>query len=127
MAKEQAEGDTEFAKEAKRGVTEAVSEVANDRRFLKGRVPQGQDWLNGWAGSSEQVAFHKQERLQTKKEQLRLDNLRRIRRKQVRVMAETRREDIRNWLDQAQFISLSMDERQYRQIMILRINFILNH
>ena len=84
---------------------------------MKGRVPQGQDWLDGWAESSEQLAFHKQERLMIKKRtQHKANNLRRMRRKQVRVMAETRREDVRNWLGQALFISLSMDERQYRQI-----------
>ena len=47
-------------------------------------------------------------------------HLRRIRRKQVRIMAEARREDLRKQLSEAQFISLSMDERQYQKIVRFR-------
>ena len=66
------------------------------------------------------MAIHTQERLNTKKQQHKLNNLRRVRRRQVRVMAETRREDVRKWLGQAQFISLSMDDRQYQKIIRFR-------
>ena len=42
-------------------------------------------------------------------------NLRRMRGKQVRVMAEAAREVIRKRLGEAQFISLAMDDRKYQR------------
>ena len=101
-------------------VAQTVSQVLEEAHLLKGKVPQGQDWLDGWDETTEQVAFHKQARLKDKKANHKLNNLRRVRRKQVRVMAQTRREDVRKWLGQAQFISLSMDDRQYQKIIRFR-------
>ena len=48
-------------------IAETASEVLDDSSLLKGRVPQCKDWLEAWAESTEQVAFHKQERLARKK------------------------------------------------------------
>ena len=93
-------------------IAETTSEVLDDSSLLKGRVPQFKDWLEAWAESTEQVAFHKQERLARKKKSERhRKKLRRIRRKQVRIMAEARRDALRKQLSEARFISLSMDEQ----------------
>ena len=45
----------------------AKKETLDDGQLLKGRVPQGSDWLECWAESTEQVSFHKQARLRSKK------------------------------------------------------------
>jgi hypothetical protein len=120
LADEKTEDDTVFATETENIIAEATSEVLDDSRVLKGRVPQCQDWIDAWAESTEQMAFHKQARVAAKKNTRKFNNLRRIRRKQVRIMAETRRGDIRKQLGEAQFISLSMDERQYQKIVRFR-------
>ena len=102
-------------------VAETLSEVLDERHLLKGRVPQGQDWLDAWSETTEHLAFRKQERLKNKKKNTHTsNNLRRTRRKQVRVIAETRREDIRELLGRAQFLSLAMDERKYKKIIRFR-------
>ena len=101
-------------------IAQATAEVQNDSCLLKGRVPQPEDWLDTWAESTEQIAFHKQARIIDKKRVLKWRNLRRIRRKQVRIMAEVRREDVRKQLRSAQFISLSMDDRKYQKIIRFR-------
>ena len=98
----------------------AKKETLQDRQLLKGRVPQGSDWLECWAESTEQVSFHKQARLRSKKKSRHVKNLRKIRRKQVRIMAEARREVIREDLRRAKFICLAMDDRQYQKILRFR-------
>lgn len=103
--------------EAKEIVAETVSQVLDDRHLPMGRVPQGQDWKDAWAETTEQVASHKQARLKSKRNHHRLNSWRRICRKQVRVMAETRREDVRELIEQVQFTSLSMDGRRYQKII----------
>ena len=103
-------------------IAEATSEVVDseDSRLLKGRVPQCQDWLNAWSESTEQIAFHKQARILLKKNAMKWANVRRIRGKQVGIIAEARREVIRKQLGEAQFISLSMDDRQYQKVVRFR-------
>ena len=101
-------------------ISQTTAEVQNDSCLLKGRVPQPEDWLDVWAESTEQIAFHKQARIINKKRVLKWRNLRKIRRKQVRIMAEVRREDVRKQLGSAKFISLSMDERKYQKIIRFR-------
>lgn len=102
-------------------ISEAMSDVVSDRHILKGRVPQCQDWVDCWAESTEQTAFHKQARKAGKSQFNRpLANLRRIRRKQIRIIAEARRRVLRKQLAEARFISLSMDERQYQKIVRFR-------
>ena len=120
-ADESAVGDSFVEAETKKSIAESTSEVLHDSHLLKGRVPQCQDWLDAWAESTEQIAFHKQARCARKKKTFRdRQNLRRIRRKQVRIMAEARREVLRKQLGEAQFISLSMDDRQYQKIVRFR-------
>ena len=120
-ADESAVGDSFLEAETKNLIAESTSKVLQDSHLLKGRVPQCQDWLDAWVESTEQIAFHKQARCARKKKTFRdRQNLRRIRRKQVRIMAEARREVIRKQLGAAQFISLSMDERQYQKIVRFR-------
>ena len=109
-----------FATEAERIVSETASELLSDKYLLKGKAPQCQDWLDAWAESTEQVAFHKQARIIDKKKRHRYNNLRRIRRKQVQIMAEVRRVDVRDLLRRASFISLSMDERKYKKTVRFR-------
>ena len=120
LASEEIAGDEVVSTEAEQVVTETVSEVLADTLLLKGRVPQAQDWVDAWVESTEQVAFHKQERLYGKKRALRWNNLRRVRRKQVRIMAEVRRQDVRKRLREATCISFSMDDRQYQKVVRFR-------
>ena len=120
LANENTEDDTARLTEAGKVVAETESDIFDDRWLLKGRVPQVQDWLDAWAESTEQVAFHKQARILGKKGQLRHNNLRRMRRKQIRVIAEARRSNIREQLREAQFISISMDDRKYEKVLRFR-------
>ena len=104
-------------------IAEASTTILDDNRVLKGSVPQCDDWLSAWAESTEQISFRKQDRLSAKRNRKhsRLElNLRRIRRKQVRVMAETHREVLRKRIGEAQFIFLSMDDRQYQKVVRFR-------
>ena len=119
--------DTAQSTDAAKLVAETASAVVDDRNLLKGRVPQIQDWLDAWAESTEHMAFHKQARILGKKGQHRYNNLRRVRRKQIRVIAEARREDIRKQLGEAQFISVSMDDRKYEKVLRLRCDAPSNH
>ena len=98
----------------------AKKETLEDGELLKGRVPQEIDWRECWAESTEQMSFHKQARLRSKKKSRHVQNLRTIRRKQVRIMAEARREVIREDLRRAKFICLAMDDRQYQKIIRFR-------
>ena len=97
---------------------EAVAELADDKSLLKGRVPQVDDWVDAWAESTERVSFTKQARISSKKGCVRARNLRQIRRKQLKIIAEVRRQDIRAQSRRATCIGLSMDER--RKLMIAR-------
>jgi len=106
--------------EVSAAIAEAESAVLNDAQLLKGRVPQPRDWLCAWAETTEELSFHKQARIDGKKNTLRYKNTRRIRRKQLKIIAETRREDIRNMLRSATCIALSMDDRKYQKIVRFR-------
>ena len=108
------------AEEVSAAVAEAKSAVFDDAKLLKGRVPQPQDWLSAWAESTENMSFRKQARLESKKQTLRYKNTRKIRRKQLQIIAETRREDIKEMLHSATCISLSMDDRKYQKIIRFR-------
>ena len=97
-------------------VEKAAAEVRSDQDILKGRVPQCKDWLDTWADSTEMTAFRKQVRLKEKRGERMANTKRYVRRNQVRIMAEIRREDIRRQLRAATCISLSLDERKYQKI-----------
>ena len=98
----------------------AVAELADDKSLLKGKVPQVDDWVDAWAESTEQVSFRKQARIWSKKGCARARNVRQIRRKQLKIIAEVRRQDIREQLRRATHIGLSMDERRYLKIVRFR-------
>ena len=101
---------------------EAVAELADDKSLLKGRVPQVDDWVDAWAESTEQVSFRKQARIWSKKGCARARNLRQTRRKQVNIIAEVRRQDIREQPNRATYISLSMDERRHLKFVRYRFD-----
>ena len=92
----------------------------DDKQLLKGRVPQPDDWVKAWAECTEKIAFRKQERLEGKREGESLPNFRRLRRKQIRIMAEARRMDIRQELSEATAITLAMDDRKYQKLIRYR-------
>ena len=102
-------------------ITEAKCDYLDDKQLLKGRVPQPDDWVKAWADCTEKIAFRKQERLEGKKNGRRQSiSIRGIRRKQVRIMAEARRMDIRQELNEATAITLAMDDRQYQKLIRYR-------
>ena len=113
------EEDRTVASVASACVAEAKCDYLDDKQLLRGRVPQPEDWALAWAECTEKIAFRKQERLARKKEFTFL-NLRKIRRKQVRIMAEARRMDIRQELSEATSITLAMDDRKYRKLIRYR-------
>ena len=91
---------------------DGVAVGAQDLDLLRGRVPQGQDWLDAWVDSSRsfrgQAASAKKRaqscpRLEGKS---RTGSLRHVRRKQTRVMAEVVRQKMRRHLKEATCISL---------------------
>ena len=106
LADKRPEVDSTLAANTEMSIAAATTAVLEDSRVLMGRVPQCQGWFSAWAESTEQIAFHRQARLSAKKQlsgskkklTRRQTNLRWIRRKQVRVMAEARREVLRNCL-----------------------------
>ena len=79
-------------------IAAATDQVLGDSALLKGHVPQVQDWLSAWAESTEQISFRKQARLAGKRLRRTRGNLRKVRRKQLKVMAECRRRHIRGIL-----------------------------
>ena len=101
-------------------ITEAKRDYLDDKQLLKGRVPQPDDWVKAWADCTEKIEFRKQERLEGKREGEILPNFRRIRRKQIRIMAEARRMDIRQELSEATAITLAMDVRLYQKLIRYR-------
>ena len=102
-------------------VAVAQGDYRDDKQLLKGRVPQPDEWIEAWAYSTEKTAFRKQARLGQKMDAgLWRPNIRRIRRKQVRIMAEGRRMDIRRHLSEATSITLAMDDRKYQKLIRYR-------
>ena len=85
-------------------IADASTTILDDHRVLKGNAPQVEDWLSARAEYTEKISFRKPERMSRKmnRHQSRLKlNLRRMRGKQVRVMAEAAREVIRKRLGEA--------------------------
>jgi len=122
LAVTKADGDSILAAKTQQVIAAANTTILDDSHVLKGNVPQCDDWLSAWAESTEQTVFLKQSRLtekRTGKSRLNVD-LNRIRRKQVKVMAETHREVLRKRFGEAQFISLAMDDRQYQKVVRFR-------
>ena len=93
---------------AEKCIAAATAQVLDEGALLKGYVPRVQDWLSAWAVFTEQISFRKQARLAGKRLRWIRGNVRKVRRKQLKVMAECRRRHLRQILRKAQFISLSM-------------------
>ena len=107
------------ATDAEKVCVEARDAILNDAPLLAGRVPQAGDWLNSWAYATDTVAFRKQERL-SKINGERVSVSRYVRRKQMRIMAKARRQDIRRQLRAATCILISMDDRKDKKIIRYR-------
>ena len=83
---------------AEKCIAAATDQVLEDGALLKGYVPQVQDWLSAWAESTEQISFRKQARLAGKRLRRTRGNLRKVRRKQLKITAECRRRHLRQIL-----------------------------
>ena len=95
--------------------------LQEDAILFKGNVPSAAEWSDGWSVLSENLSLRKGGRMFEKKHGLRAANKKRkLYRKQLVVMAELLRNDIRKTLSQATFISLSLDECKYRKILRFR-------
>ena len=124
MAQETAEGNDEACfdeNSLQEAMSLASADVGADKSLLKGKVPQITDWINAWAEATEHVSFRKQVRIWGKKNGRKIHDYRRkVRRNQLKVIAETRREDVRKHLRRATCISLALDERKYKKIVRFR-------
>lgn len=88
---------------------------------FRGNVPQVQDWVECWAESTERISMRKQSRLQQKKLQIRRTiRTKHQNRKLVLVMASVKRMEIRRKLEEAQSISLGLDESNTRKVIRVR-------
>ena len=102
---------------------EVVEATAEDINILQGNVPSPAEWKDAWATVSETMSLRKEARVFVKKfsgEAFMLNRRRKRLRKQLVVMAEVLRRQIRNVFRQATSISLAMDECKYRKIIRFR-------
>ena len=102
---------------------EVVEATAEDINILQGNVPSPAEWKDAWATVSETIALRKEARVFVKKfsgEAFMLNRRRKRQRKQLVVMAEVLRRQIRNVFRQATSISLALDECKYRKIIRFR-------
>lgn len=109
------------------GVEEPTLDAAAEEelKLLRGRVPQSKDWLDAWVDSGQ--SFRAQGKAEDKRRQVgpktakaRQGNLRKVRRKQVTVMAEAVRRQLRKHLKESTSITVSLDEAQRRKIVRFR-------
>ena len=89
-------------------------------RVFRGRVPQAKEWADAWADSTSEVSFRKQVKTAEKRGDHIRQNMREIRRKQLTIMAEVARRDVRQKLKRARVISLAIDEAQRKKIVRFR-------
>ena len=102
---------------------QVVEATAEDINILQGNVPSPAEWKDAWATVSETMSLRKEARVFVKKfsgEAFMLNRRRKRLRKQLVVMAEVLRRQIRNVFRQATSISLAMDECKYRKIIRFR-------
>ena len=93
---------------------------AEDAALLKGNVPSLSEWRAAWAVISEAVAIRQASRIEDKRRSSNAHTVNRTRkryRKQLCVMADV---IISRAFGQARSISLSLDERKYRNIVRVR-------
>ena len=102
---------------------EVVEPPAEDVEMLQGNVPSPAEWKDAWAVVSETISLRKEARVFVKKtsaEAFMVNRRRKRHRKQLVVMAEVLRRQIRNVFRQATSISLALDECKYRKIIRFR-------
>ena len=102
---------------------EVVEPPAEDIEMLQGNVPSPAEWKDAWATVSETISLRKEARVFVKKtsgEAFIVNRRRKRHRKQLVVMAEVLRRQIRNVFRQATSISLALDECKYRKIIRFR-------
>ena len=103
---------------AEKCIAAATAQVLDESALLKGYVPQVQDWLSAWAVSTEQISFRKQARLASKRLRWIRGNVRKVRRKQLKVMAECRVPQVAKRLTRGR-LNLA-ENRRMRLRMMLR-------
>ena len=108
--------------------TEAAASGApscDDAALLQGNVPTAIEWRRAWATLSERVSLRKDGRVQDKEhspEEAQANRIRKRLRKQLLVMAEVLRAQIRQDLRRATSISLAIDESKYRKVLRYRVD-----
>ena len=102
--------------------TEEVA--ATDAALLQGNVPSAAEWRDAWAMLSETTSLRKCARVRRKQFSADADpteaRTRKRRRKQLCIMAEVLRAEIRDVLRNATSISLSLDESRYVKVIRYR-------
>ena len=109
--------------------TEAAASGApscdDDAALLQGNVPTAIQWRHAWATVSERVSLRKDGRVHDKEHspaEAQANKIRKRLRKQLVVMAEALRAQIRQDLRRATSISLAIDESKYRKVLRYRID-----
>jgi hypothetical protein len=107
-------------------VREEAAEEAEAKRLdleiFRGRVPQVTDWVDALAENSCNISFRKQEKVARRKDtDGRAHNCeRRVRQKQVAIMAEWVRNGTRKRLREASYVTLALDEAKRRRLVRFR-------
>ena len=102
----------------------SVSEQpAKDAALLKWNAPPPEEWQDGWASLSEKLSLRKAARIDGKRRSACAPECNRTRkryRRQLVVMADVLRSNVRRVLCQATSTSLSLDESKYSKIVRFR-------
>ena len=106
---------------------EVVEPPAEDIDMLKANVPSPAESKDAWTIVSETIALRKEGRVfvKTSAEAFMVNRRRKRHRKQLVVMAEVLRRQIRNVFRQATSISLALDECKYRKIIRFRADLLV--
>ena len=102
--------------------------------IFKGRVPKPKDWLDCFVETSLDIAWKKQAKVRTQKHSAgeaqsnneppeTVESLRKMRRKQAKIMAEVVRQKHRQILRQAKFCTLALDEWKGRKLVHFRCDY----
>ena len=104
----------------------AAEAAAAEEALFRGNVPSAAEWKRAWADLSETVSSRKIGRLERKRAapgaatSINENRERKRSRRQLCVMAEVVRRDIREQLRLATSITLAFDESRYRKIVRYR-------
>ena len=96
-----------------------------DAHILRGRVPKAKDWLDAFIDNDENLSWRKQERLSLRRVPensgaVHLRNLRKVRRRQIRIMARVAKRRVQQWVRGCQALTLVLDEAQGRKLVRFR-------